>query len=667
MPEPHVLLDSSSVIHEVTAEISPDGKYIDMGVPSYLTYKVENMPGYRRIYGGNDRGYYDRIPLEPVLVRRLKEEFGKERVDVKFSAGPKLKKWYAAEVRRERIMRRISISGNTRLKRVPNDLVWYGPGNVKKELRSFQRADIKLMAMRHFVNANQMGAGKTSEVILSLHEADLIHGFHLVNAPVAALEDPWTIEIESLYKALGLDPPTILTGTNPVERKLAIAEAVELFNEGYSFWLLINPAMIRVREQQWFEGKMITKAQYKALDGWQQATVDTTKEMDYAELLEVDWTSFTIDEFHLMGLSNRSTQGRLGCEEIRDQTKPSRIFPVSGTPMRGKFKKLFGALQFAYPDKFANEAAWAKAWLNTSSEEIEVNGKTVRVNDLGSLQEERAEEFQDYHRRYLIRRTTREALPGMPEKVHVDVWCQMSERQQDQYETFALEAEWRIAEVETTLIGQGKRLTATNILTEYTRLRQFADAYCEVSEDPKTERLIVKQTPDSGKLEQLMEKLAEEAVFDKKSPAPALLFSQFNPMVRMVTRELEKNRVKVAIINGETVAKGLAREYREAFQRGDINVLILNTAAGTALNLARAESVHLLDETWAPDDQEQCEDRAFGGHRAMNKEPGRCYYYRTRNTIEEYVMEICGGKAFNNRMALDLRQRVQASLPAETR
>lgn len=656
------LINNPTVVHEITAKISDDGKWVDVSCPRYLSYKISDIPSHRFIWASDNKGY-DRFNLDPIVIRRLHEGLG----DM-LTLDPSLKRWYKKQVRRERIMRRLSISEDAELSHVPNDLTWYGPAGEKKQLRSFQRVDIRLMSMRHILNANQMGAGKTSEVILSLAERELLHGFHLVNAPVAALHDPWTVEIEALYKALGEPEPTILTGDTPSTRKIALGQAVDLYNEGYAFWLLLNPAMVRMQEVMYLDGKPITKKEFEKLDGWSQASVDTVREMLYDELLEIDWTSFIIDEFHLMGLSNRKTQGRMGCEAIKKRTKPARNYVLSGTPMRGKFKKLFGALQYLYPKVFSNEAAWAKSWLNQTHDTIDVNGKEIRINDLGSLKEERQEEFYDYHRKFMIRRTTREALPGMPEKIHVDVWCDMTHRQQEQYNTFALEAEWRIAEVEATLKEKGKRLTATNILTEYTRLRQFADAYCTVSEHPSDEdRLVVEQTTDSGKLVQLMEKMMEEACFDKTDPAPALVFSQFNPMVRMVAGELRRNGLKVEIINGETVAKGLHNDYKARFQAAEISVLVINTMAGTALNLARAESVHLLDETWAPDDQEQAEARAFGGHRAMNKEPGRCYYYRTENTIEQYVMEVCGGKAVNNRMALDLRKKLQTALNVESR
>jgi SNF2 family DNA or RNA helicase len=236
----------------------------------------------------------------------------------------------------------------------------------------------------------------------------------------------------------------------------------------------------------------------------------------------------------------------------------------------------------------------------------------------------------------------------------------MTPRQAEQYRTMATEAEWALEDA-----AEAGRLTATNILAMYTRLKQFADAYCDVQRTGKetsmgVPELKVQQTEDSGKLEQLMQKLEEENVFSDDEPKRALVYSQFNPMSRMVADAIEKKGVKVEmILAGKTKHNKEVEDAFQAMEPDSPRVIVMNTMMGTALNLSAADSVHMLDETWVPDNQEQAEDRAHRGDEiTMAKDLIRVYYYRSRGTVEEYIRQLVADKALNNRTILDLRRKM---------
>jgi SNF2 family DNA or RNA helicase len=61
-----------------------------------------------------------------------------------------------------------------------------------------------------------------------------------------------------------------------------------------------------------------------------------------------------------------------------------------------------------------------------------------------------------------------------------------------------------------------------------------------------------------------------------------------------------------------------------------------------------------MDETWVPDDQKQLVDRIIDpeAYRDMG-----IYYYRSRDTIEEYIMGVTGEKEAVNVDILDLRRQ----------
>jgi hypothetical protein len=624
-----------------------------------------------------------RVNLDMPTMRRLREKFGDE-----LELQPKLNEWGHREVESETNLLDLATADDAELQRVPAPLI---EGVVRPDgrdfaLRPFQRADIAFMAQGSFVNANQPGSGKTAEIICSIMEADLAWGQHLVFAPLTSLELVWQFEIEQLYEAAGLDKPTVFTGDTPASRKRAIKEALEYAEDGLAFWLVLNPAMGAMQK--------IVRPGYEEFT---HADIKKNKMEDEAyeflfkhpELAEIAWDTMNIDEFHLMGLSNLATQTAQGMNEIANLTDPWMRGATSGTPMGGKPIKLFGAFHFVAPKKFPSKWNWAKQWLTI---------KTTTHNDRPTRQIEgiahgREVEFQEYHKQWLIRRLKTETMPGLPPKNRIPVWCKMTKRQAEQYRQFETEAEWRLDDAD-----EEGRLTATNILAEYSRLKQFASAFCEVKKSSIIDKhgmpkIDVIPTTDSGKYDQLVEKLREENVIvsasvEEDDPECALIFSQFNGIVETgITAVLDKHGVPYGIITGNTKSRD-RKALGQSFQSQDVSwieevdpkkrsklmevllidgpprVLVMNTkAGGTTLTLSQANSVHIMDETWNPDDTEQAEDRDHrGDDKTMEKEEVRIYLYRTRNSIEEYIMDVNEDKEWNNKTILNLRERLQKEL-----
>lgn len=605
----------------VFAEISADGDRIEVHFkyhPKRVT-AIKKVPSSRFV-PKEKGGPFWRVNLDLATARRLREEFGDE-----LGLGDALKVWGHEEVEKERNLTDLSQADDAELENVGGDLGDW--------LRPYQKADIKFMATTNVLNANQPGAGKTSEVIGAILEAGYENEQHLVLAPVTSLKNVWEDEITEIYEKAGLGEPTILTGETPDERREAIEDAKALADEGEGFWLVLNPAMARMKRVRKGKGD---EARFE-------------EELVAPDLAEIEWTTMTVDEFHLMGLSNPSTMGSRGVMFIREATQPERCYALSGTPMGGKPIKLWGALRFLEPTEFTSRWDWARHWL------------VINTNGYGSsiegIMPGREVDFYNHLKPYLVRRTKREALPGLPPKHRMDVWCGMTPRQAEQYQTFLTEAEWRMDDAE-----EEGRLTATNILAEYTRLKQFAGAFSNVYRRAN-DTIEVSATTDSGKLEQLMEKLAEEGVTDPDVDTGALVFSQFNGMVEMVASHLNEQGIKTAVISGATNQRK-RNEIVKEFQAGGPDaprVIVCNTmAGGTAITLDRADSVHILDETWVPDNQEQAEDRAHrASDRTMAKDNVRIYYYRTKGSIEEYIQKLVADKQMNNKTILDLRRRMQ--------
>lgn len=629
----------------VIAELSEDGDRIEIRFkynPEYVVM-AKRIAGYKFVPREKPGGPCWRYPLNINTARRLREVYGDA-----LGLGPKVKQWGHDVVGKERNLVSLSQADDAELEQVS--------AKFSKWLRPYQRADAKFMAQANVINANQPRTGKTPTMIASVIEAGLEWGQHLVFAPVQALYDPWTLEIQASYAKQGLEEPTVLSGDTPDDRRDAIEAAAAMAEEGLAFWLVLNPDMGRI---------------YRESDGNAESAKQVEK-LKYPALAEIEWDTITIDEFHLMGLSNPVTLGAIGVNRIADETQPLRRFAMSGTPMKGKPIKLWGALHFLNPPAFPSRWGWAKHWLVVTKQVHNRDGDSH--SNIEGIQPGREMEFYEHLQPYLVRRTQREALPGLPEKQRVNVWCSMTPRQAEQYHKMATEAEWAMEDAE----GEG-RLSVTNILAMYTRLKQFADAFCDVKRTGKENQmglpvLEVRQTPDSGKLDQLLERLQEVNVIgtgkDDEDLACALVASQFNPMCDMLAEALRARGVPVAIIKAgkKKANEAIIREFQEQSE-GAPRVLVMNTLMGTAITLDRAETVHLLDETWVPDDQEQMEDRATPTTEELMAERSGTgiYYYRTRGTVEEYIQQLVADKAMNNRTILDLRRRMAKAHAAEER
>lgn len=676
---------------EIKVGLSDNGSWVEVRFPYSVedVLKIKRIPIDSRKFVGKEKpgGPYWKLRKDLIIMKRLREQFGDRLV-----LGQRVKNWGHEQVAAERNLQDLSMADDAELERVPKKVAsgkrWLKFRNGQKfKLRPYQRADIKFMAEGRSINANQPGSGKTSEYVLAVIEAELEWGFNLVSAPLSALEDPWMEEIKELYWLCGLDEPTILTGDSPAQRKRAVATAKQMSDEGLAFWLILNPYMFRRKKELTKLGKeKVAK------------NLDVDKD-DYhnvficPELAEIPWNSICDDEFHLNGFTNPETQFNDGLNALIDISQPEMLSHMSGTPMGGKPIKLHAPLKSCGGPKIPPRWPWARQWLVVNREVVNKEGK--EASTIEGIQEGREQEFYEHCKPYLIRRTKPEVLPGLPPKNRIDVWCKMSPKQKEQYETFERDAELRIDIAE----GEG-RLSASNVLAEWLRLKQFAAAYCDVEMSSILDandmpKITVKQTTDSGKFEQLLEKLGEENVLargkDDDKAKCALIFSQFTGVINAAGLLMDKEKVPWLRITGEVKTASLRKAIKQSFQKQSLKpiedwieknprkkvpeqflkllktgepprVLIINTkAGGTALTLSRADSVHILDETWDPDDQEQDEDRAHRGDELTEaKSILNIYFYRTKESIEEYIQKLTIGKEFNNETVLELRRYMES-------
>lgn len=617
-------------------ELNPAGDRIEIHFRYNEDFvaSIKEVPGARYI-SAQHGGPMWTAPLSLDICKRLREEFGSALL-----IGRALNTWAREMQKREGNLHKLAALDDVPIKdlkigqKLPELAEWFRP---------YQRADVKFLADTNALNINEQGLGKTTEIIGAIFEADLEHGPHLVVAPKTSLDLVWRYEIER-WTANIEQPHEVITYHGDLtarERQGALDEFQACLDDDWPVWFVCTPDTVRAGKQP-----------------------------------KIEWASFVIDEYHKTGLLRAS-----GTNAIKHNSKftlatrtvkSKRRYAMTGTPMDGKPIKLWSGLNFLYPEQYTARTAWAKTWL-----EVENNGFG---DDVGDIQRGREDEFYKAIAPYVVRRLKSEVLPQLPPKQYIDVWCEMTPKQRKQYEAMAAKAELEIDE---------QRLNALGVLATYTRLKIFADAYCDevsfnmvpctrcketgtVQSGPnegeecqvcegtgKRRQYHLYPSMESGKLPYLMERLAEAGIDpqDMSGDKQAIVATQFKEVAKMVHTYLDEKGIKCELISGDTKQEDRNR-IQAAFQAGGPNaprvVVLVTTAGGVAITLDRADTVHILDETWSPGDQEQLEDRA---HRASRMHQVTVYYYRSLGTVEEQIQKSNIDKKDINHKILDLRRQ----------
>lgn len=613
----------------VYAELSADGKRIEVRFP----YSQIRVAAIKRVKCGArfNRGEsidadgatvsdpHWRVPLELTSARLLREAFGEE-----LELGPKLMKWGREQVAHEQEMQSLADADDAELVNLPRT----NP-KLAEFLRPYQRADAAMMARANVINANQPGLGKTVASIASVFERGNHNGCHLIIAPKTSLETVWQYELERFTD----DPVLVLSGDDDKQTRIELMElALEWAEDGTPFWFVMNPAFLALDKDRDEKGRVIMISK--------NGKLVPQRSPRYRVFFDIKWNTIMFDEYHKMGLSNNSTQMFEAANSLQIKPDGQKVL-ISGTPMGGKPIKLWGGLHFLHPEKFASKWRFADNWLTVE----DGYGGHKKIE---GIRDERRDEFWRMLQPYMVRRTKAEVLKELPPKQYVDVWCDMTPKQKSQYDAMAADAEVRIDE---------EHLSATGVLAEYTRLKQFADAHCRATKFADGSIMVV-PTANSGKLPHVMEILSDRGITphgeDDEGDEQVVIGSQFSAVIEMLAEYFDSKGIAYGKISGK-VSGPRRKQMVDDFQAGRTRVmLIVTTAGGVSITLDRASTMIIMDETWVPDDQEQLEDRI---HRGSRIHQVTIYYLRSKNTIEEHIQKVVMDKQNVNRDILDLRRQ----------
>ena len=234
--------------------------------------------------------------------------------------------------------------------------------------------------------------------------------------------------------------------------------------------------------------------------------------------------------------------------------------------------------------------------------------------------EETAEFLQKLVYPFILRRTKEQVAPELPPRTERVLFCDMEPAQRRLYERWRDHYRALLLGMIEEDIGADVRM---KILEGLLRLRQIAIHPLLVDGDYRGK---------SAKFELLVELLETLRSEGHK----VLLFSQFVEALKLVRRELDRQQVPYAYLDGRTRKR---QEQVDRFQN-DPSIpffLISLKAGGLGLNLTAADYVIHLDPWWNPAVEAQAADRT---HRIGQDKPVFIYRLITRDTVEEKILQL---------------------------
>ncbi|MFD8225559.1 DEAD/DEAH box helicase [Streptomyces massasporeus] len=337
-------------------------------------------------------------------------------------------------------------------------------------------------------------------------------------------------------------------------------------------------------------------------DGEFVLTTYGTMRLDTPRLAGVPWGMLVADEAQHVKNPYSST-----ARELRSIGARARV-ALTGTPVENNLSELWAILDWTTPGLLGRLGTFRRRY----AEAVEGGQDPAAADRLARLV-----------RPFLLRRRKSDPgiAPELPPKTETDHAVSLTREQAALYEAVVREA---LAEIS----GAGSMARRGLIVKLLTGLKQICNHPAQYL---KEERPVI--SGRSGKLE-LLDELLDTILAEG---AGVLVFTQYVQMARLLERHLAARGTPSQFLHGGTpVAEREAMVRR--FQDGEVPVFLLSLkAAGTGLNLTRAEHVVHYDRWWNPAVEAQATDRAY---RIGQLRPVQVHRIVAEGTIEDRIAEL---------------------------
>ncbi|GGT33737.1 helicase [Streptomyces kurssanovii] len=337
-------------------------------------------------------------------------------------------------------------------------------------------------------------------------------------------------------------------------------------------------------------------------DGEFVLTTYGTMRLDAARLAEAEWGMVVADEAQHVKNPYSAT-----ARQLRTIDAKARV-ALTGTPVENNLSELWAILDWTTPGLLGRLGTFRSRY----AQAIEGGADPAAARRLGALV-----------RPFLLRRRKSDPgiAPELPPKTETDRAVSLTAEQAGLYEAVVRETLAAISEAG----GMERRGLVVKLLTALKQICNHPAQYLK-EERPRIEGR-------SGKLE-LLDELLDTILAEDAS---VLVFTQYVQMARLLEGHLARRGVRTQFLHGGTPVP-----QREAmvnrFQNGEVPVFLLSLkAAGTGLNLTRAEHVVHFDRWWNPAVEAQATDRAY---RIGQDRPVQVHRLIAEGTIEDRIAQM---------------------------
>ncbi|GAA3814240.1 DEAD/DEAH box helicase [Streptomyces phyllanthi] len=337
-------------------------------------------------------------------------------------------------------------------------------------------------------------------------------------------------------------------------------------------------------------------------DGEFVLTTYGTMRLDAPQLAEVAWGMVVADEAQHVKNPYSAT-----AKQLRTIGARARV-ALTGTPVENNLSELWAILDWTTPGLLGRLGAFRAQY----AQAVE-----------GSRDPAAAERLARLVRPFLLRRRKSDPgiAPELPPKTETDRAVSLTEEQAGLYEAVVRES---LAEIS----GADSMARRGLIVKLLTGLKQICNHPAQFLKEEQP-RIAGR----SGKLE-LLDELLDTILSEE---AGVLVFTQYVQMARLIERHLSARGVSSQFLHGATPVQEREEMVRR-FQDGGVPVFLLSLkAAGTGLNLTRAEHVVHYDRWWNPAVEAQATDRAY---RIGQTRPVQVHRLIAEGTIEDRITDM---------------------------
>jgi len=578
----------------VGVELDESGSHIVINSDWRFKELCKSIPGAS--YDSSNQTW--RLPTSWTACLALRSTFRDDLV-----LGERLTEW----AKNERVTR-IDPSNELR------DIEVLPDGEGDADLFPHQRAGVKFLATaRRALLADEPGLGKTAQAIRALKKLkdDGEDVFPALIVCPNTLKKNWQREFGTWWKDVNVQ---VIKGSTAQRRKQFDEENVDVY--------VINWESLRTHSRLAPFGS-IALARCKACKGHDERVTENRCEVHERELNRIDFKAVVADEIHRSkdpkSKQTRALWAASGEADIR--------FALTGTPIAKNVLDLWAILHWLSPNEFPSKTRWIDRMVDTM---LNAFGGMMVLGIKPNMEDEFHATINPRMRRMLKQRV----LPWLPEMMFERRDVEMSVKQAKAYKDMR---DNMIAELES-----GGAVVAPSVLTQTTRLVQFANAFAENVVDERTGEIKTILAEPSCKVDALMDDI-KNGDFGDDSVAVCAVSRQ---LIELLSGRLTKEGISHGLITGAQ-SEDERQEAIDDFQSGKTKwILFTAQAGGVGVTLTAGRRLVMLQRPWSLVDHKQALDRI---HRIGSEIHDSVIImdYVTDGTIEERVLQVLTEKAEN--------------------